>query len=70
MGILHGPHMGMIDANEKKIPLAAKEFRTYLRVTPEEQFQEGLKDKLTRQLKTWESEGLIEAETPSPEIQN
>lgn len=62
--------LGIMDANQGEIPLAAKEFRTYLRVTPEEQFAEGIKDKLTKQLQAWESEGLIEAETLSPKIQN
>jgi Tfp pilus assembly protein PilF len=62
--------LGIIDANQGEIPLAARELRTYLRITPEKQFPEGLKDKLAKQLQAWEGEGLIEAETPSSKIQN
>jgi tetratricopeptide (TPR) repeat protein len=62
--------LGMIDAKQGEIPLAAKEFRTYLRVTPEQLFPESLKDQLIKQLQTWERGGLIEAETPLPENQN
>ena len=63
--------LGLIDANQGEIPLAAKELQTFLRVTPEKLFPEGLKDQLIERLQAWESEGLIEAETtPLPEIQD
>ena len=58
--------LGIIDANQGEIPRAAEELRTYLRITPERLFPEGLKDQINEQLQVWESEGLIEAETPLP----
>jgi len=39
-------YLAMIDAKQGKIPLAAEEFRTYLQVTPEQLFPEGLKDQI------------------------
>ena len=57
--------LGAILMAQNKIPEAASQFRSYLTITPEEMIPENLKAMLGQQLDSWESQGLLEPETPS-----
>jgi TolA-binding protein len=52
--------LGMIDVDKGEIPAAAEEFRLFLQMMPSELLPPGWKENLSQQLRSWESQGLIE----------
>jgi tetratricopeptide (TPR) repeat protein len=66
-------YLGAIDSQRGEIEEAAREFRCYLRNTPESQMPPQRKERLVRQLALWEEQGLIQKQDvetePSARVQ-
>jgi cytochrome c-type biogenesis protein CcmH/NrfG len=57
-------HLGMIYARKGEVPAAAEEFRAYLDLSPKDQIPPERRDKLEKQLKQWQDQGLLEGPNP------